>query len=985
MWDLVNHVSRGRLSLRRSLLIAASCLLVLFATICALTLPAYAEPAPANRQGDSITYDNRTYTLAPSEKLPKLGMQVSGYYSQDTTANKIYFLLVEGDEQAAKNATEAKYVSYDVAADGTLSNLSPSPPASVTIATAPTSLSSTGTAAQCNGSITKGIGWFICPLGNFLASGMDHIYDILTKYLSVPPIPTDQNSSIHRMWSIVRDLANVCFVIVFLVIVYSQITSLGLSNYNLKRMIPRLILAAILVNISYWICALLVDISNMLGHSIYNTIMGIYRSLNSADQSNMQLPTWSDLTAFILSNGEIAAAAAGGFLWAKFAVVGATGGLTGALVMLLPMLVGLLVAVLIAFLIMAARQALIIILVIISPLAFVAYVLPNTEKYFDKWKDVMGTMLFLFPIFSLLFGGAQLAGLAIIQNAVGANSLNMLLLGMAVQVAPVAITPMLVKFSGTIIGRIANIANNPGKGLIDRTRNWAQDQAKIQQGRIDSGQARNNIFNRANRAVDYKRRERAKRIKDYEQAGSDNFNEQYYRRAQTRAKEYDHEMQMAQMGLGSKAQTERLDALRSEFSSGKPNAVPDFAYARTRQMAEEAYLTNEDIALTGTRKHQAERVLSKRINQSLLADGQEFEVDDDGNYVRDTNGNRIPKLTVKRTIDGKSLQEYATGVGEQNIVLSQEVKKDRAEFGEMADAAKNLMKHYKLESGQYQKLASGGAGTVVRVTDDSGNEHVFDAGDDYVKEAAIATQAKGGSFNEKMAIWMESGAQVTERDNNGNVIRVRRGHNFGHRVTVQEELLGAGFTKAAPFFADMAINETVKGTINGPEAVQMHALREIMEGRLKEDTLAGANKDAITYLSSLRNKGPSYQAARNDLIAYRISMRPAGERDTPQKVASLSASIGQEIDANFETQYTALKESVKKIFENPILSKETNDSSRQAFKKVLGTERADGTFDFDAGFDVENPAKNPTPAAPPPAAASNNATPGSNPGTTPSP
>lgn len=58
---------------------------------------------------------------------------------------------------------------------------------------------------------------------------------------------------------------------------------------------------------------------------------------------------------------------------------------------------------------MAARQALIVILIIISPLAFVAYLLPGTEKWFDKWKDVFDDADIL-PGLAAAFGAERAAG-----------------------------------------------------------------------------------------------------------------------------------------------------------------------------------------------------------------------------------------------------------------------------------------------------------------------------------------------------------------------------------------------------------------------------------------------------------------------------------------------------------------------------------------------------------------------------------------------
>ncbi|MBI3889596.1 hypothetical protein HY312_03415, partial [Candidatus Saccharibacteria bacterium] len=53
-------------------------------------------------------------------------------------------------------------------------------------------------------------------------------------------------------------------------------------------------------------------------------------------------------------------------------------------------------------------------LVVISPLAFVMYLLPNTEKYFSKWLSMFWKLLLVFPIIGLLLGGGQLASTVIL-------------------------------------------------------------------------------------------------------------------------------------------------------------------------------------------------------------------------------------------------------------------------------------------------------------------------------------------------------------------------------------------------------------------------------------------------------------------------------------------------------------------------------------------------------------------------------------------
>lgn len=67
---------------------------------------------------------------------------------------------------------------------------------------------------------------------------------------------------------------------------------------------------------------------------------------------------------------------------------------------------------------------------------------------------------------------------------------------MFIQVAPLIITPFLIKFSGSLLGRIAGMVNNPAKGLGDRAKNWSKSQAdmakqdRMTKGSLGSGMAR---------------------------------------------------------------------------------------------------------------------------------------------------------------------------------------------------------------------------------------------------------------------------------------------------------------------------------------------------------------------------------------------------------------------------------------------------------------------------------------------------------------
>ncbi|MGB4762540.1 MAG: hypothetical protein WBP12_04265 [Candidatus Saccharimonas sp.] len=516
MWEVLYNLSRGRYPGRRFSLVLATVLMVFFVTLIPVQ-PAFADDVQRGEDG-SVTYQNNTYQPIldtsgnPAIALPSgLPSGTEGYFRRDDANGKVHFLLTSS---GAAQATTAQYVVYDFTPPDTFTGSSP--PVSVNFVAATNQNQSAPTSgSSCDGSTLSGIGWIVCPVVNLLATSMDFIYGIISDFLEVKTVTADTNGPVYRLWSIVRDISNICFVIVFLFIMYSQITSLGISNYGLKKMLPRLIIAAILMNTSYWISAFAVDASNLLGYSIHSVFRSVFDTLSVGANYAGDIPTWQQVAAVALAS---TGAVVGG-------ITILSGTISGSVLLLIPILVSVALAALVALLVLAARQALLMCLIIISPLAFVGFVLPNTEKYFEKWRSTFLTLLMLFPIFSVIFSGAQLAGMAIVQTSGG--NLITIILGMGVQVAPIVITPLLVKFSSGLIGKIAGMVNNPNKGIVDRTRNWAKGAQQERKNKILSDQNTLKKFNKYNpalagtRTIDTYNRRRDARRKAYE-AGAEN-------------------------------------------------------------------------------------------------------------------------------------------------------------------------------------------------------------------------------------------------------------------------------------------------------------------------------------------------------------------------------------------------------------------------------------------------------------------------------
>ena len=333
-------------------------------------------------------------------------------------------------------------------------------------------VSTDANAGSCN--MFGGMGWILCPISSGLSDTVDQIYSIIKDFMDVT-IFTGKATVAYDLWNYVRVIANVCFVIVFLVIIYSQITGLGISNYGIKSMIPRLLTAAILVNISYWICSLAVDASNLIGHSVYGVFQGIQESftkdLASQSLGNLGDFDWGEVTVALLAGGTTAVIAG-----ATFYVVGAAS--LG--FMLVSLLVVVAFAALLALVILAARQALILVFTILSPFAFIAMILPKTRDWFDKWMKQFTSLLIFFPMFSLLFGASQVAGQAIIASQIGdATSsgglkIHMILFGLGIQFMPLVFTPWLIKLSNGILGQIAGMVNGALQKPKGAALGWAK-------------------------------------------------------------------------------------------------------------------------------------------------------------------------------------------------------------------------------------------------------------------------------------------------------------------------------------------------------------------------------------------------------------------------------------------------------------------------------------------------------------------------------
>lgn len=327
------------------------------------------------------------------------------------------------------------------------------------------------------------VGWIICPTTGLLAKGIDALYGVIENLLSVKPLEMGRNSPVYQVWAYMRNLANICFIIFLLVIIYSQITGLGINNYGIKKSLPRLIITAIIVNFSFLFCAIAVDISNIIGNGLKDLLAGITDSAISTGTIDP-----SKNTGFYALFTTIAAGGIGTTILLAF-----PGGPLGLLLAIIPVIVGGIISVVIGLLVLGLRQALVVFLVAISPVAFVLYILPNTEKHFQKWKNYFAQMLFFYPMFSMLFGVTKLASMIFITSATTPFGI---IIGVAIQVLPLFLAANLMQLSGTALGGISSKLNGLGnKASVGVAKSIAPMQALNRQKAIENAMKRKRVMN----------------------------------------------------------------------------------------------------------------------------------------------------------------------------------------------------------------------------------------------------------------------------------------------------------------------------------------------------------------------------------------------------------------------------------------------------------------------------------------------------------
>lgn len=290
-----------------------------------------------------------------------------------------------------------------------------------------------------------GFGWAICGFIDMLTNIVEKVDDIITTQLKVETntiFCQDKDScrAYYTAWQSFRNIALGILVIIVLLAVISEALDMEiLDAYTIRKALPRLLVASVAITLSWSLMQFAVQVSNDLGFGIRHLIYAPFASMSGSIDINF---TESLATYFFGAVGYLLVGAAGILAYVGTAVL----------------------AIMVAIVVLILRQILIIMMVILAPVAIVAYILPNTQRYYKLWWESFLKALLMFPLIAgMIATGRVFSAIAL---STGDNGISQLL-GFVAYFAPYFMIPMTFKMSGAAMGALGGAVQSRAQGGFD--------------------------------------------------------------------------------------------------------------------------------------------------------------------------------------------------------------------------------------------------------------------------------------------------------------------------------------------------------------------------------------------------------------------------------------------------------------------------------------------------------------------------------------
>jgi hypothetical protein len=144
-----------------------------------------------------------------------------------------------------------------------------------------------------------------------------------------------------------------------------------------------------------------------------------------------------------------------------------SGGAEGLFIGLVLAMVGAVISILITIITLIIRKVAIVFLIVLSPLALLAWILPGTQSLWNQWWKNFSKLLAMFPLITLLFAAGAIGSHIVADNkSTSMYGLDVIMI-VVVYFAPLFLIPKTFKFSGTMFAAAAGAMATIG----DKTKN----------------------------------------------------------------------------------------------------------------------------------------------------------------------------------------------------------------------------------------------------------------------------------------------------------------------------------------------------------------------------------------------------------------------------------------------------------------------------------------------------------------------------------
>lgn len=344
----------------------------------------------------------------------------------------------------------------------------------------------TPSAANSNSCESHGgaLSWILCPFIEIISSAVNALDNAIQNQLTTPNPNSLENgrngvntNSMKETWGRIRNLALIILIPIMLAMVIG--TAIGVSAldaYTVKRAMPRLLIAVIFISLSWELTTRLIEITNVIGSGVYGLMTQPFGLANV---------TLGDL----ISTGSGAAST---FLVAGGLAVGFIAGAV-TLPIILSLALAAAAALFLGFCVLVLRNVFIYVLVLLAPLAILAWIFPNNDKMWKLWWGTFSKLLLMYPmIMALIASGKIFASIIPVQQGDNGGLFTNAAILIA-YIAPYFLIPLTFKFAGGAFGNLAGMINDRGRGVFDRTKKYRQGQRAEGWQRFKAGDGRGRL------------------------------------------------------------------------------------------------------------------------------------------------------------------------------------------------------------------------------------------------------------------------------------------------------------------------------------------------------------------------------------------------------------------------------------------------------------------------------------------------------------